>query len=41
LTPFAVKGRRCEKPLTGRVPQDALMAVAQLVRDDLDRKAAP
>ena len=27
--------------VTGRVPQDALIAVAQLVRNDLDRKAAP
>lgn len=33
--------RRMVLAVTGRVPQDALMAVAQLVRDDLERKAAP
>lgn len=33
--------RRMVLAVTGRVPQDALMAVAHLVRDDLDRKAAP
>jgi len=33
--------RRMVLAVTGRVPQDALMAVAQLVRGDLDRKATP
>ena len=33
--------RRMVLAVTGRVPQDALMAVARLVRDDLERKAAP
>jgi len=33
--------RRMVLAVTGRVPQDALMTVARLVRDDLDRRATP